>query len=332
MGDTPPKLGKSKAVNRLPPPSLPSYAGSPAWIRYRRILSERFNIKLRNEPDERWLDWQGHRLHLDVHEPQGKPRGTLILVHGAGGHGRLLAPLGEHIASLGWRAVAPDLPGYGLTIVRKGWRENYAEWPEFLAELTEMSEGPVVLLGLSVGGMTALRAAQLSPKAKGIIATTLVNLSEPETFVAVARWRWLGRLSLLCMRLTPWLMDRLPLPLGLVTPLEAMSSDPALQRWFKSEPLIGQRIVRGRFFRSLHQYSPPRPDFALHCPLLLVHPGADTWTPTAMSLPVFDAVPTPKRLQVLSNGSHMPAETPAWAELCIEVRAFLDAISSDETG
>jgi len=306
----------------------PRYAGSEGWLAYRRILAERFGVGIEREPHERWVDWGGHRLHVDAHEPDGVPRGTLILVHGAGGHGRLLAPLGELAAGLGWRALAPDLPGYGLTQVRAGWREDYAEWPACVADVARAADGPVVLLGLSVGGMTALRAAQLEPDVAGVIATTLIDLAEPETFVAAARWRWLGRLSLFAVRRAPWLIDRLPLPLGLATPLGAMTTDPALRDWFAREPLIGRRIVRGRFFRTLHRHRPARRDLALPCPLLLVHPGADAWTPTAMSLPAYRAVPGPKRLRVLSNGAHLPAEAPAWAELCGEVAGFLNGIAS----
>lgn len=309
----------------------PSYSGSSGWLDYKRILGDRFGIAVLQEPNERWFDWRGHRIHLDVHEPDGPPRGTLVLVHGAGGHGRLLAPLGSLAAQLGWRALAPDLPGYGITRVKAGWREDYAEWPACIADIARAESGPVVLMGLSVGGMTAVRAAQLAPEVAGVIATTLIDPSDAQTFVAAARWRWLGHLSLLTMRWMPWLMDKLPLPLGLATPLKAMTTDPLLQQWFARDPLIGRRIVHGRFFRSLHQYRPVQPDLALKCPLLLVHPGADSWTPTAMSMPAYEAVPGAKRLRVLTNGSHLPAEAPAWAELCEEIGDFLESSRAEHS-
>jgi pimeloyl-ACP methyl ester carboxylesterase len=62
------------------------------------------------------------------------------------------------------------------------------------------------------------------------------------------------------------------------------------------------------------------------CPLLLVHPGADSWTPTAMSRLAFDRVLGDKRLRELSNGSHLPAELPARLELEQEMRDFLAAV------
>jgi alpha-beta hydrolase superfamily lysophospholipase len=105
-----------------------------------------------------------------------------------------------------------------------------------------------------------------------------------------------------------------------------MTSDPELRRWFQRDPLIGAKIVNGRFFRTLHQYVPPRDDFDLPCPLLLVHPGADSWTPVALSMPVFNLISSDKSLRILSNGSHMPAESPAWIELKDEVGLFLQKL------
>jgi pimeloyl-ACP methyl ester carboxylesterase len=252
--------------------------------------------------------------------------GTLILVHGAGGNGRLLAPLGNIALERGWTVVAPDLPAYGITVTREGWLEDYSEWPDLIADMIEREKGPVVLFGLSVGGMTALRAAQKGRPLAGVIATTLVDMAEQRTFIEAARWKWLGRLSLWLMGLIPTVVDRMPLPLALVTPLDAMTSDPELRRWFQRDPLIGAKLINGRFFRTLHQYVPPRDDFDLPCPLLLVHPGADSWTPVALSMPVFNLISSDKSLRILSNGSHMPAESPAWIELKDEVGLFLQKL------
>ncbi len=174
--------------------------------------------------------------------------------------------------------------------------------------------------------MTALRAAQKGRPLAGVIATTLVDMTDPRTFIHAARWKWLGRLSLLLMRFVPTILDRTPLPLALVTPLDAMTSDPELRLWFQRDPLIRAKIVHGRFFRTLHQFVPPRDDYDLHCPFLLVHPGADEWTPTSLSMPVFDRITSEKSLCILSNGSHMPAETPAWIELKDEVGLFLQKL------
>lgn len=308
--------------------TLPApYAERASWTRYRDLIAAGFGVILARTPAESWIAWEGHAVHLDTWLPDGAARGTVVLVHGGGGHGRLLAPLGDELAARGFRAIAPDLPGYGLTVPRAGWRIDYADWPRLVAHLAgeAAGQGPVATCGLSMGGLTALWAAQIETRVKAVVATTLLDLRDPAIFDSSARWRWLGAATRLGFSLTPWVSDRIALPLRVATPLETLTTDPALQRYFRDDPLLGGRRVPARFFHSAHEYVAPRPDFALPCPLLLVHPGADLWTPTELSLPVFEAVPTPKTLRVLTNGAHLPLEQPAWTELLDAALAFLDA-------
>lgn len=304
---------------------MTSFTAHPSWTRYRDILDRRFSIRFDRQPVEQWRQIRGHSVRLDAWLPDGPARGVLILVHGGGGNGRILAPCALPALAAGWRVLAPDLPGYGLTRPAPGYRGDYAEWPAVVAELARTEPGPVVLMGLSMGGMTAVFAAKQSPAVAGVIATTLLDLSDPAAFVRAARWPWLGRLSLWTMRLAPWLFDRLVLPLGLATPLSAMSSDAEMQAYFRKDPLIGGRWVRARFFRTAHKHRAD--DLALTCPVQLVHPGADAWTPTAMSLRTFEALNADKRFVELSNGSHLPAERPAFQELSGAVIQFLDEVA-----
>lgn len=309
--------------NRLGEP-VTTYAISPSWQRYRQLLLEAFDLSIQHVPIERWLTVRGHELHLDEWLPVGQPKGTLILVHGAGGNGRILAPLGDFAAELGWRALAPDLPGYGLTRPAIDFQWDYAEWPAAVACLADDCDGPVVLMGLSVGGMTAALAAQAARGVQGVIATTLLDMGDPLTFARAARWRWLGEASLLGFRWMPWVVDRLRLPLRLAAPMNRMSSHAAMAEYFASDPLLGGLRVPSRFFRTMHALKMPR--IEPRCPLLLVHPGADRWTPTVMSRPAFDRVVGNKRLRELSGGSHLPAERPARIELEQEVAGFLAAV------
>ena len=303
---------------------MTTYDNSPSWRRYRQLLLDAFDLPIRHVPIERWKAVRGHELHVDEWRPDGRAKGTLILVHGAGGHGRILAPLADWAAGLGWLALAPDLPGYGLTRPDADFRWDYGEWPAVLTALADECEGPVVLMGLSVGGMTAALAAQAARDVQGVIVTTLLDMGDPFTFARAAKWRWLGEASLLGFRWMPSIVDRVRLPLRLAASMDRMSSHPAMAEYFESDPFLGGLRVPSRFFRTMHELRVSRLEPS--CPLLLVHPGADSWTPTAMSRPAFDRVLGDKRLRELSNGSHLPAERPARLELEQEMRDFLAAV------
>lgn len=312
---------------------FPTYADLPSWLRYRALLAERFDLTIETEPEELSIDVRGHRLHVDrwtAAAGQGDPaKGTVVLVHGAGGHGRILAPLGDFITTLGWDALAPDLPGYGLSRPASDFDWDYAEWPAVVAELARGCTGPVVLLGMSVGGPTAVHASLQEPQVAGVIATTLLDMSDAASFRAAARWRWLAAASLLGFGVIPGVVDRISLPLRWAAPMRAMTTDAALGRFFASDPLLGGLRIPAKLYRTMHQHR--QTSLRMHCPLLVVHPGTDSWTPTNLSRPTFDRVEGRKRFRELTNGSHLPAEQPARQELMGEVATFLREIESAST-
>jgi len=312
-------------------PAMDSYRNLPSWLDYKAILSSEFDFEIEREPTERWENLAGHKIHVDEWSPVGNlnanrktvgDSGTVVLVHGGGGNGRILAPVAKYIADLGWRVLAPDLPGFGLTRPAIGWRGDYAAWPALVTELANRQAGPVVLIGASMGGLTALHAAQRMQRPPfAVVATTLLDLSDPGTFVRAARWRALGWLSLLSARLTPWLMDRFLLPLNIAAPLGAMSSNGLMARYFRKDPLLGAKWVPLRFWRTAHAFRLQR--FDVPCPLILIHPGADKWTSPDESLRTFRKITSEKRYVLLPEGSHLPVEPDALAALVQQIKFVL---------
>lgn len=276
------------------------YENSDSWHRYRAILAERFEVRFDREPIESWRAIRGHDLHIDEWRPEGSLQGTVVVVHGAGGHGRVLAPFCDLAAQHGWLAI--------------------------VCALADEIEGPLILMGFSVGGLTAALAAQSARSVNGVLASTLLDLSDPFTFVRSARWPWLGYLSLVGFRMLPSIVDRIALPLRLIAPFAKMSSDAGMRSFFESDPLLGQLLVPSRLFRTMHARKLDA--IAPGCPLWLIHPGADVWTPTDVSRSTFDRVRGAKRLLELTNGGHLPLEQPALSEFNDALGEFLRSVGS----
>jgi alpha-beta hydrolase superfamily lysophospholipase len=55
-------------------------------------------------------------------------------------------------------------------------------------------------------------------------------------------------------------------------------------------------------------------DFSI-CPVLLVHPEDDRWTPVKISKLFFDQIKAPKRIKILENAGHFPVESPGLQQL-----------------
>nr|WP_277347101.1 alpha/beta fold hydrolase [Psychrobacillus sp. BL-248-WT-3] len=105
----------------------------------------------------------------------------VVLLHGAGGNGRLLAPYALMLQANGYDVVSPDLPPYGLSYTESVKSMEYYDWIEIISEFIKQEfnrDGkPIVLLGASIGGMLAYHVASMSKQVKGLIVTTFVDTS-----------------------------------------------------------------------------------------------------------------------------------------------------------
>ena len=90
--------------------------------------------------------------------PDGEPRGTLLCLHGYPESGHMWSVLVERAAAAGWRALAPDLPGYGDSPPDPPhtWARMVEAVDRFHAERVA---GPVALCMHDWGGLIGLRWA-----------------------------------------------------------------------------------------------------------------------------------------------------------------------------
>lgn len=71
-------------------------------------------IEARWPADGRFVVVEGQRVHLRIAEPQGAPRGDVVLIHGASGNGAdMMVALAAPLTQAGFRVIAPDRPGHG---------------------------------------------------------------------------------------------------------------------------------------------------------------------------------------------------------------------------
>ncbi len=102
--------------------------------------------------------------YLDFDGPAGAP--TVVCVHGLGGSALNFGVLGP-LVSPRHRLLVLDLPGHGLSSVGAAPRRagDCVDWLVSVVEqfLPRVGDGPVVLVGHSLGGVLAVLVAQRSP-------------------------------------------------------------------------------------------------------------------------------------------------------------------------
>src|SRR5262249_13260077 len=152
-----PALPAGRGDQAMPTGERRSYAQVDHWRKYQPFLPEKLRLGPGREPAEEWWPWRGADIHLDRFAAPGAPLPVLLL-HGGGGYGRLLAPFGLMLHRHGYEAVLPDLPGYGLSVAPTTLA-HHDRWVDCVADLVEAevqrTGRPVALFGLSMGGFLA---------------------------------------------------------------------------------------------------------------------------------------------------------------------------------
>lgn len=300
--------------------STPSYETThPRWRELQPLLPEALRLRPERTPREEWRRVGRFDVHVDRHGPDHAPA-TLVLVHGGGGNGRLLAPYGQLAADHGFAAVAPDLPGYGLTRQARKRSIVYEDWRAVVSAVVEQearrSGAPVIVFGLSMGGMLAYDAAARTRIPDAVLTTCLLDPRLPEVRRQMVRWPWLATLTEWTMRV-PWLSDHSIVKMNLVSNMAAIANDPRISRHLSRDPQAGGTWMPGRWIRTFLTAEPEvEPEQFDVCPVVLAHPDDDRWTHVSISTPFLERLTsTSTELVMLGGAGHFPIEEPGRTQL-----------------
>ncbi|SCG77938.1 MFS transporter [Micromonospora inositola] len=99
---------------------------------------------------------------------------AVVFLHGTGGHAEAFVRNLEPFAEAGYRAVAIDMLGHGLTDKPTGCGYDLDDYARhLLALMDQLGPRPVHLVGESLGGGVAMRAAILAPHRVATVVTVV---------------------------------------------------------------------------------------------------------------------------------------------------------------
>jgi alpha-beta hydrolase superfamily lysophospholipase len=111
----------------------------------------------------------GHLYGLTL-EPESLPRGIIVIHAGYDAYVEEFYGLAQAFASHGYQVVMFDGPGQGSTLMRDHTPMTH-EWERPVsAFLDQLGLTDVTLIGISLGGCLALRAAAFEPRIKRVVA------------------------------------------------------------------------------------------------------------------------------------------------------------------
>jgi alpha-beta hydrolase superfamily lysophospholipase len=306
-----------------------SYAEQSNWKEIQAFLPQKLQFTADTAPREECWEWEGHRVHLDTFRNPAAPL-KVILFHGVGTNGRQMSTiLGGPLAKAGFECIASDMPGYGVTAVRPGALVAYDDWVRAGDALIKAEQArdprPIVLYGLSAGGMLTYHVAALNGTVKGIVGMTFLDqrVAQVRRETALHPLVALG-IPLIHLAARIPLLKRIRMPMSLASKMYALVNDKAALKACLKDKTSAGSWVSMKFLSSYMSYQPaiePQ-DFAV-CPVLLTQPAADRWTPLHLSDPVLKRITrVPTRVVMLDNAGHYPLEQPGLRQMREVIVAF----------
>ncbi|HET9896793.1 MAG TPA: alpha/beta hydrolase [Streptosporangiaceae bacterium] len=284
----------------------------------------------------RWTDIDGLVHYLDFGGPANSA--LIVAVHGLGGAAVNWCAIAPKLTRR-YRLLAPDLAGHGLT--KSGNRgTDVASNTTLLHRFTEsVADGPVVLMGNSMGGMIALLEARAAPaKVAGLIlvdpalpfqpvrldplVTAVFALSAtPVLGPLLARQRrFLPVESMVASTLAVCCADASRVPPEIVAQhIEVATKRAAMDGNGKDFAHAARSVIETAGF--LHGQAYRRGIRDVRCPVLLVHGERDRLIPVAAARMAAKAHPD-WTLTVLPDVGHVP-QLEAPEETASAVTAWL---------
>lgn len=313
------------------------YRDQQEWRDLQTRLPARLRLDEATAPKEVYWSHRGHEVHLDRYVNAEAPA-KVILLHGVGTNGRQMSMiLGAPLARRGLEVVALDNLGYGLTKVARGAPFSYDEWVDLVVDFITFERArdvrPIVLYGLSAGGMLAYHAAAKAPKGTvaGIVGMTFLDQRSQQVRDETAHDLLTSRFGIPLMGLlakSPIAAFRYPMTLA--SKMSALANDKvAMEIFLRDRTSAGNRMSI-RFLNSYGNYRPAlEPEQFDRCPVLLTQPADDHWTPLHLSTPFLSRI---RQVEVetvlLKNAGHYPLEDPGLQQMEETIANFVMRVAS----
>lgn len=307
-----------------------NYSEQPAWRELQEFLPSEYRLTRATEPVEEWWEHKGHQIHLDTYRnPAAAVK--VILFHGVGTNGRQMTTiLGRPLAERGYETIAIDMPTYGITKVAPGALVTYDDWVQIGSDLVDAElakdDRPIVLYGLSAGGMETYHVAALNKKVAGIVGMTFLDTASFQVRVETGFDPVSGVFGAPVMKVLNKIgLGRVRVPMRYVSKMRALVNDrEAKKAWYRDKTSAGNDVSIA-FLDSWLSYRPvvAPEDFNVG-PVLLTQPAADHWSPLHLSEPFLGRIAkVPVTKVMLPNGGHYPLEKEALDPMVEAISAFV---------
>lgn len=308
-----------------------TYGADPIWRSFNATLPEAVRMPLTALPEEAGFRWRDCLVHVDRY-PNATAPARVVLHHGVGTNARMMSIiLGQHLAAQGYDVSSVDMPYFGATQVASS-RVVYDDWvaigAHYIEHVLPKDGKPTFLFGFSAGGMLSYHIACVTRSVAGICGTCFLDMRDAVVRHDIAPIPSLDAPIEVVGRAVARVLPNLRLPLHTVANMRALTNDKSVTRLLLRDPGAAGVWLPLSFLQSFIEYSPKiEPEHFDVCPIHLMHPGQDRWTPLTDSMRFMDRVKAPTTVSIIRGAGHLPITRNALEQLRHSATACLREIS-----
>ena len=216
---------------------------------------------------------------------------------------------------------------------KKGARIKYDDWVDLACDYIDYElkrdDRPIILYGLSAGGMETYHVAAKNKKVKGIVGMTFLDQRNQQVRDETARNIVMSRIGIPMAGISAKMgLGGFKMKMTMASKMSTLCNNQEVMKIFYRDKTSAANSASMRFIDSYGNYQPAmEPEEFNVCPILLTQPEKDRWTPLHLSTPFLDRM---KKVEVkvvnLENGGHFPVEQPALDQMLVAIVEFINKV------
>ncbi|WP_230690692.1 alpha/beta fold hydrolase [Bacillus thuringiensis] len=190
----------------------------------------------------------------------------------------------------------------------------------------QRDDRPIVLYGLSAGGMETYHVAAKNKKVKGIIGMTFLDQKNQQVRDETAKNLFMSRVGIPMAGVASNIgLENFKMKMSTASKMSALCNNEKVMEIFNRDKTSAANKASMRFLDSYGNYKPAmEPEDFDVCPILLTQPEQDRWTPLHLSTPFLNKIKkVDVKIVMLENGGHYPVEQPALDQMHDAIVEFI---------
>ncbi len=275
-----------------------------------------FNYVLNTDPleikkiiKEEYITSEGLKIHLDIYDKEESDK-TIIFIHGTSVYSRFYAEFCYNLFQKGYRVVAPDMIGHGLSEGKRGHftMEMFVKTVyDVNTYVREKFGEDIVVMGSSLGGITTLYSVAFDTRFKAGICHNAAIFNE-EAYKRIIKIE--GKLIDLIQEVPKLAKTAPKSSLSIYTYLDFYKLAKSEEVIKRIDLLMKDKILSDKYTMTAiyTQMSAPlaRPLETIETPIMIINGDDDALFSVEYMQEIYDRLKCKnKKLEILENTSHL---------------------------